>query len=259
MLGDFLTGQLPEHPIAVDNTASVSWDLGHNDRYGTCVPTSVANLIRVVSRRLTGDQRNTSWDELMRWYRTQNPGFDPDLSWNDPRQDDDGMVIQDLLAWLAREGIILGFARLDPDDPEQVKASEWLFLGTVQGLDLQEAQQWQSVWDYEASGEWGGHAVMVPRYEPNGETCVTWGYTMLMTPRFLDRQRSEAWVILTRDHVQHPGFREGFDLPRFAAAYEAITGRQFPVDINSPTFDPIPPRRPWWQVLWDWLRHLFSR
>lgn len=236
-LGDFLK-VVPDHPLSVDDMQEVTFGLDHNDVFGTCVPTSVDNLRRAVTKLLTGKQTDTSWTEVVRWYRSQNPGFDPNRSWNDPAQEDNGMVIQDLLAWLTKEKIILGFAKLDVRDDDELQAAMYLGLGIIWGVDLQTAQQAQTdagLWDYSPSGEWGGHAVLAAAYESNDQQdVITWAERVRTSDAFRRHQLDEAWMVILPEHVQHPDFRAGFDLPKFAAAYTAITGRPFPANVTPP-------------------------
>lgn len=230
--------QLPEHPIGVDDLGGVTFALDHNDAYGTCVPTAVDNYRRMVTQILTGSRQDATWAEVVAWYRTQNPGFDPTLPEGDPRQEDGGMVVQRFLEHLVREGVILGFAKVDPDDEEEVKAALYLFLGVLNGLDLQVAQQAQTdvgCWDYVSSGPgaaaWGGHATLSGAYSPSeraAEANITWAKRVEMTLGFLRRRRSEAYVLIFPEHARHPEFRAGFDLEKYAEAFTNITGRPFP-------------------------------
>jgi hypothetical protein len=238
---------VPEHPIAADLMDGVGLGLDMNDEFGTCVPTGFDNFRRMVTQALTGAATVASIQDITTWYRTQNPGFNPTLRWDDPRQQDDGMVIQDFLAWLTRQGLILGFAAVDVRDDEMLKAANYLAMGPINGLDLDQVQvggQFDAgTWDYDPTApNAGGHCVPTGAYSGDDraeEDCATWAARIHMTADFLDRQRSEAWAVLLPEHVQHPGFREHFDLAAFAAAYTAITGRAFPVKVDPDV--PVPP------------------
>jgi hypothetical protein len=239
-LRDFVR-QVPDHPIGVDDLNGVVFALDHNDSYGTCVPTGADNLRRLVTQVLTGSRVDATWDEVCAWYRSQNPGFDPTLPEGDPRQEDGGMVIQEFLEYLTREGVILGFAKVDPTDEEEVKAALYLFLGVLNGLDLHVAQQAQTragQWDYVAgSPGWGGHCTLSGAYSPSdrsAEANITWAQRVEMTTAFLRHQRSEVWVAIFRAHAEHPEFRAGFDLAKYAQAFTDITGRPFPEVTPAP-------------------------
>lgn len=231
---------VPDHPIAVDDAADVVYGLDGNDRWGVCVPTGKDNLHRTVSRLLTGAQVSMTQDQIFIDYRSQNPNFNPDTG-----TDDNGMVIQEYLEYLVHRGDILGFASVDLNDEDEVRAATYLFLGLLVGVNLDVAQQSQTdrgLWDYVAgSRSWGGHCVAQVGYAPAGDKAITWNQSVTMTPTFCARQRFEAWVVLFGEHVTHPGFRAGFDLPKYAHAFTDITGRPFPAVVPPEPEPPVPP------------------
>lgn len=217
-------------PIA-DVAPALVWPMDVNDLWGDCVVAAVDHALQAIYTTLAGGWHNWTHDEIAAFYRTQNPGFDPNTkAHGSGSADDAGMVIQDFLAELTREGVLLGFAKIDHTDAEQVKLATWLGLAIITGEDLRKAQQEQDdVWEYvPKSGEWGGHATTWVGYHDELDTAVTWGRLVEMAPSFVDNQVEEAWFILTQAHVDHAAFREGFDLESFGAAYEKITGRTFP-------------------------------
>jgi hypothetical protein len=248
---------VPEHPIASDLMDGVGLGLDLNDRFGTCVPTGFDNYRRMVTKALTGAQTSATQADIITWYRTQNPRFNPALPWNDPRQEDQGMVIQDFLAWLTKQGLILGFAAVDVRDDEMLKAANYLAMGPINGLDLDQPQVGEQydagTWDVEpGSPSVGGHCVPTGAYSGDDkaeEDCATWAKRVHMTAMFLNDQRSEAWAVILPEHVTHPGFRQHFDLAAFASAYTAITGRPFPVRV-----DPDPPLPPGPQPPARWVQ-----
>jgi hypothetical protein len=139
---------------------------------------------------------------------------------------------------------VLGFAKVDLRNPEEVRAAIAIFGGVLFGLDLQVAQQDQldeGVWDYARSGEWGGHAIMAGAYDTSVETGVTWAKTIRMTNQFIRRQLAEAWVVILPAHLGTRRFLEGMDMATFAADYEQLTGRPFPSPA-TPTPVPAPPQ-----------------
>lgn len=231
---------VPAHPVASDDTAGVSYGLDGNDNYGVCVPTGYDNLRRTVTHLLTGTQQSMTQDEIFADYRSQNPGFDPATD-----ADDNGMVIQDYLAWLVKAGRILGFASVDVSNDDELTAAEYLFLAVLWGVDLQTAQQSQTdagLWDYKRSGQWGGHCIAVPAYEASDrQDVITWAERVGTTDAFRRHQLDEAWVVILPEHVANPGFRKGFDLQAFADAFEAITGTPFPAVVPDPGPQPEPP------------------
>lgn len=68
-----------------------------------------------------------------------------------------------------------------------------------------------------------------------------------MSATFVQHQVTEAYFVITQAHVDHPGFRDSFDLAAYAAAYQEITGAPFPVPVApdpAPTPAPTPAPAP---------------
>lgn len=240
-LSRLLTGLLPPHPIGVDNLQKVGgFGLDSNDRFGVCVPTGYDNFKRITTTLLTGKTVVTDQNQVYTWYRTQNPGFDPI---NYRSADDNGMVIQDFLSYLAKTNEIVAFAAVDHTDPEEMAAALYLFLGLMLGVDLQTAQQDQTdahpaVWDYSASGEWGGHCIVAGAYDSAGIDVVTWAERVRMTRQFMSQQLDEAWVVIRLEHLLNPGFRAGVDIAALGEGYKQLTGRELP--LPAPPTNPTP-------------------
>jgi hypothetical protein len=194
-----------------------------------CVPTGLDNLRRLVTKLLTGAEVDATWDDVGTWYRSQNPDFDE----NDPGgPGDQGMVIQDFLAWAVKQGLILGFAKVDPHNDDELQAAIYLFLGLHCGAILQEAQEAQTdagQWDYAPdSPDWGGHCIVAPAYEAGALVDVITWQERVKTTRAWRQRCSTRRTSSSSPSTSHPGFRAGFDLPKYAAAFTQITGRPFP-------------------------------
>jgi hypothetical protein len=242
MMAPLLTGTIPNIPIAADHFTNVpDWEMGRNDEYGTCGPTSVANLIRLLSQYLGGGMNPVTTDDVIDLYRRSgNPNF-PD--------DDNGVYMHVMLEELLANGIAgrkpLAFAKIEAGDTDTLMQCIAIFGGALLGLDLKVAQQRQGVWDtIPGSGEWGGHAVLAGLYRnPDGTVAdrvgvITWQEPLDTTRRFIDAQEDEAWVVIWPEHLGSAAFLEGVDVDGLAAAYEALTGRPFPAHETPP---PAPP------------------
>lgn len=245
MARDFFRGAVPDHPDVVDNTPGVGYNLGKNDRFGTCVPTCLDNYIRTVSFLLTGTQRSQGWPTIKAWYMEQNPGFNEDTG-----AGDEGMYMQQFLASRVKAGNILGFAAINPDDDDSLTYATYLFGGTLEGQVLQRANMDQfragQPWDYvSGSPEAGGHATTRAGYNRTADrqTEVTWSRPQSTTDGFRRHALEEVYVVVLPEHVAHPGFRAGYDLTRMADAFADLTGRPFPVDVtNLPPAEEDPDR-----------------
>jgi hypothetical protein len=257
MLTDFLTGLVPAVPVTADHFAGVSsWDLGRNDAFGTCGPTSVANSLRLVTYGLTGMMYSVTFNDIADLYRRSgNPSFNPNLPAGDPSQDDNGVDMQTMLGALLAGGIggrkPLAFAKIAAGDMDTMDKAIALFGGVNLGLNLDTAQQTQTstgTWSYiQGSSNWGGHAVLSGRYNnPDGTLAdrtgvVTWAQVVDMDRGFVSNQEDECWVIIWPEHLGSKEFLAGVDVNALASAYQDLTGRPFPVPVTpAPTPVPVP-------------------
>ena len=268
LLGDILTGVAPAHPATADHFGQLAFGLYENDKYGDCGPTSVANLVRLVTGGLLGTELQPSQDDVFDLYRRSgNPNFDPKTD-----ADDNGVDMQTMLEALVAGGIGNGngngngtklkpiaFAKVDVTSDDQLTAAVSIFGGCLWGVDLQTAQQAQTdahppKWDYHHSGEWGGHAIVNGAYE-NGalEDVISWGTRVQTTATFRRHQLQEAWVVVWPWNLDHPAFQQGIDVNALAAAYKSLTGRDLPLPATPP---PLPagtdPDSVMWQATKAW-------
>jgi hypothetical protein len=229
---------IPAHPIT-DVAPDLSWPMDHNDTVGCCVVAGLDHTLQAIYTQLTGAYRNWSDGQMLAYYQTQNPDFH---SWSQGGSSaDGGMDIQTFLNYLVKQGVILGFAKVDHTNLEMVKAATYLGLGLVTGEILTRKNMSEQVWDYHSGDpEEGGHCTVSVGYNPLGQQ-VSWGDLYSMTDAFYEKRVEEAWFVITQAHVDHPAFRAGFDLTSFAAAYKQITGRDMPISLPpSPAPTPTP-------------------
>lgn len=252
-LSDILTGVVPDHPASVDNLSKATYGLYGNDKFGDCGPTMVANSRRQVTAYLTGQQADPTQDDVFDLYRRSgNPDFDPITGYGDR-----GVVLQDMLDAVHKGGIggvtSICHAKVDVSNLDEVEAAIAIFGDLHLGVDLKEAQETQTdnggPWDYvKRSGEWGGHAVLAGTYTGDGDagqsdiSVVTWAQIMGTTDAFWSHQVQEAWVVVWPEHLGAKEFLEGVDQAALAAAYTALTGRDFPVQPTPQP--PVPPVGP---------------
>lgn len=259
MLKDILnTGSdLPPTPIAADHFSQArGWELGDNDKFGTCGPTSVANHRRLVTSALLGVEHAPTLQDVFDLYkRSGNPGFNPNLSDTDPRQEDNGVDMQTMLEALTAGGIggvkPVAFAKISPDDMDTLDKAIALFGGVLLGLTLDVAQQSQTTWNHvSGSAQWGGHAVLAGKYnDPAGTasdrvSVITWAQEMPSTRTFINSQDDEAWVVIWPEMLQDKTFLEGVNLSALALAYKNLTGRDLPLPAPVPVPAPVPDPTP---------------
>jgi peptidoglycan hydrolase-like protein with peptidoglycan-binding domain len=235
----------PPAPI-VDMAPLLNYPMDGNDSVGDCVVAGFDHFNQIITSLLTGVQMNLNQEKIWELYKTQNPNFDPNgtASTNGPGSNsDNGMDIQTFLNYLALNKYILAFAKIDHTNEEEMKAATYLGLSIITGVQLQSAQEGQQfnqgVWDYDSSSSvLGGHCIPLVGYQatPDTMTCVTWGKLIDCTQNFISRQMDEAWFVLTQAHVDHPEFRNHFDISGFSTAVSEIT--QGKVIIPVPTILP---------------------
>lgn len=254
------TGKTPAHPASADYLAALDgWEMLGNDIAGDCVAVTWANMRRLVTA-VSGAENYPGQDMVWEVYRTQNPDFDPtgDETGNGPGSPADrGMDIQTLCEYLVKHGgpdgvKALAFAKVDPTQPDEIKAAIAVFGSVWTGIVVQEANQAEFAarepWDYHrASPDEGGHSVLTGGYGPAGagplggdERFITWAQETSFTDRYWSRKVEEAWVVIWPEHLTHPGFLDGVDLAVLAADYEALTGRTFPAVPPAPVPVPVP-------------------
>jgi hypothetical protein len=264
-LSRVLTGRLPAHPAAIDYLARLAaWEMLGNDAAGDCVAVTWANVRRLVTY-IAGSENYPPQDEVWAVYKTQNPGFDPNgtAETNGPGSDhDQGMDIQTLLEYLVKHGgpdgtKAVAFAKVDPTNPDEVKAAIAIFGFVWTGIVVQDANQTDFAdgqpWDYHRSSpDEGGHSVITGGYGAAGpgplggdERFITWAEETSFTDAYWRRKTEEAWVVIWPEHLTHPAFLDGIDLAALAADYTALTGKPFPAVVPpAPTPVPSPPPSP---------------
>jgi hypothetical protein len=244
--GSIWTGTIP---ATQDNLEGPTFGLYGNDRFGVCGPTYVANLVRLVSKWLVGTQIEPSQDDVFELYRRSgNPDFDPNTG-----AGDSGVDMQTMLEALLKYGIgdgkggvvkPLAFAKLNVRDENALRAAVAIFGGCGWGVDLELAQQDQSVpggtWDYKRSGDWGGHAILNGAYEQALiDDVITWAMRVKSTQAFRSKQLEEAWVVIWPWNLGTAQFQQGIDQDALQQQYHNLTGKTLPSDLFPPA--PVPP------------------
>lgn len=253
MLKDILTGVVPTVPASADHLKQeLQWELGQNNRFGTCGPTSVANLRRLVLTSFNlSTPVPTTQDVFDLYKRSGNPNFNPDLGESDPNQQDNGVDMQTMLEALLAGGIggvkPVAFAKIAADDTDTLEKAVAIFGGVLLGLSLDRAQMNQALWDHVPGGApWGGHAVLAGKYAKSGTNdqidIITWATDQPVTRNFIQNQEDEAWVVIWPEMLENEFFLQGVDIKALAGAYRALTGNDLPLAVPAPVpAAPAPP------------------
>lgn len=127
----------------------------------------------------------------------------------------------------------LNWAHVEVRLHRHVEQAAAIFGGVYIGIALPLSAQRQTgpgkTWDVllqdGAPGSWGGHAVNVVQYDPEGLTVVTWGFLQRMTWRFWSTYVDEAWAVLPAEWQQTPPHIPGFQFAAFVRDLAAV-GRE---------------------------------
>lgn len=232
---DYVT-LLPSVPLT-DAAPAFAYNMDENDRIGDCVVAAWDHARQTITGLLTGVPKTFSVQEIESFYKTQNPNF--------PAQDN-GMDIQTFLEYLAANKHILGFAKIDHTNEQEMKAATYIGISVIAGVQLQQAQENQfasGTWDYVFGSPFvGGHAIAAVGYRnaPDQGTYVSWGREVQVTQNMVTRQMDEAWFVLLQEHIDHPTFRNHWNLAAFSQSVREITEGK----IVIPVSETVPPASP---------------
>lgn len=238
-------GVVPSSPDAVDHHQGWSFDMGGNNQFGTCGPTSCANHEEMTSALLGGRELENPLDAVFDLYRRSgNPWFDPRTG-----RGDNGVVNTDMFAALLSGGLNgrkpVACAELVDSSDESLYAAIDLFGGVILAVDLETAQQSQTdsgYWDYSPSPEWGGHDILAGKYTKDRKRVhvITWAEDVYTTAEFRKHQLQEVWLIIWPEIADSQKLWDsGVDMASLAADYKALTGKDWPRPIQPPP--PQPP------------------
>jgi hypothetical protein len=218
--------KLPPAPESLDLTGHVGeWPMYANDRIGDCTIAAAGHMIEA----WTGESRGRAVEVSE---RSVLDAFNR-VKQVDPVSGEAGAVVLDVLRYWRRDGIgkhrIGAYAQVPLHDRALVRSSAWLFGGLYVGVELPLTAQEQEVWDWTGSldgparpGSWGGHAIDLVRYGPDGLTVVTWGELKDVTWEFWDRYCDEVYAILSSDFLARGKAPNGFDLAALKADLKLV-------------------------------------
>jgi hypothetical protein len=219
--------KLPDPPKLWDGTAHVGdWPMYANDRIGDCTCAAAGHMIEAWTAASRGKATEVTEKSVLHFFDT--------VKIVDPSTGEEGAVELDVLnAWRSR-GLsrhkIGAFARVSVSDHRLVRSAASIFGGLYIGLQLPISAQNQARWDWTHSltgparpGSWGGHAVNVVRYDPDGVTVITWGQLQEMTWSFWDRYCDEAYCLISPDFLEHGKAPNGLDLDALKADLALVT------------------------------------
>jgi len=247
-----VTQQIEYHPPTDDNylqylDANKSFGLYGNNNFGVCGPTMIANGRRL-SSFLSGSYDEPTQDDVFDLYRRSgNPNFDPITGADDKGVNNQTMLEQALKTGFGKdiegnERELVAFAQVDHGNLNELRVAIYKFDYVCVGVVLDTAQQDQSdgsnpTWSYVDSSTWGGHDILVAKYDSDSAVCVSWALFIDMLDSFMSRQMDEAWVVIWRD--QYDKLTDG-EKVALAREFEVATGKPFPLIQPDPEPSPTP-------------------
>jgi hypothetical protein len=215
---------LPPAPPSVDWTAKIpTWPMFANDTLGDCTIAAAAHMIECWTAN-AGDAFTPSNAQVIAAYSATGGYIAGDAA------TDNGAVELDVLNYWRQQGIaghkIDAYVSFSAQNAEHARQAINLFGGIYIGLALPLSAQNQDVWNVPSfisrmfsircgrrsasggntdPGSWGGHAVSILAYDPDGLTCITWGAKKRMTWDFFARYCDESYAPLSRDWLNVKG------------------------------------------------------
>jgi hypothetical protein len=186
------------------------WGMMANDQLGDCTIAGIGHALQVWSAA-TGPQLRCTDDQVV-FYYSQWAGYDPKR----PSTDQGAVELDILNQWRKSDDGFMGeqlvaYADPDPRNAEHVRQAIYRFGLLYVGIGLPLTAQEQDIWDYVPNTDdnrpwsWGGHCVVVPRYDEHYLYCVTWGEVKRMTWEFWRRYCDESHALLSRMWLERAG------------------------------------------------------
>jgi hypothetical protein len=241
---DYLVASNKLTPIpGADNHLSAVpvWNMGGNNQFSTCGPTSAANFTTMTLRYLASQAVTVADDDIFTLYRyAGNPDFNPATG-----ADDNGVDMNVLMtAWVehglsvtlasgAKELVTpLATAALNIQDIDGIRAATAVLGGVLFGFNMEVPQQTQKVWTPQpGAAEWGGHAVFGGAYTSvadNDEQIVSWAAKYGTSDSFILEQGEEVFVAILPQALKNPAFLANVNLTQFGHDWTDLTGKPFP-------------------------------
>jgi hypothetical protein len=225
-LGNYLTAsKLPVPPVfnAWENSVKVPWQMLKNDSLGDCTCAAVGHMIMNWTAN-TSTVITPTDNEIVQAYSAVSDYIPGNES------TDNGAVELDVLNYWKSTGIaghkILGFATLDVQNIEQVKAAIFLFGGVYTGFEVPQYAMNENNWVVQNTDTQiiGGHAVPYFGYGRGGATCVTWGKTQPASWEFWQKYTDEAYAVVSQDWINTASQKapSGLDLQTLLTDLQAI-------------------------------------
>ena len=203
---------LPPPPVAVDNMGKMpqfpnGFGMMLNDRLGDCTCAAFFHARQVWSFNATGTTVTDPDPDVLALYE-KACGYNP----SNPSTDHGGNE-QHVLTYLHTQGAptgatglpldkIVAFVEVDPRNTDDVKRTiadcgvAYIGFNVPQNI-MPSGQEPPAVWTVDPSDppSIGGHAVVLPGYDANGPSVISWGQAYKMTWDFFAKYVDEVYAI----------------------------------------------------------------
>jgi hypothetical protein len=217
-LSNYMNANAVPFPQANAWERPISWQMLGNDAVGDCTVAAALHMQMAWSSVAhAGSPLTYTTDQAISLYSAIT-GYNP----ADPSTDQ-GAVETDVLNYWKNTGMdgltIAGFASIDVQNIDQVKAATFIFGGLYLGFNVP-----NYIMNVAAGGSWsqtagadttivGGHAIPILGYGRNGTTCVSWGTTYTFDWNFWQEYVDEAYAVVSTQWIKASGVSPtGLDL-----------------------------------------------
>ena len=200
-----------------------NWGMMKNDTVGDCTCAAAGHMNQLWTFEAQGKMVTPSDAAILAMYSAVT-GYNP----ADPSTDRGANMLAVLKYWRNKGlGITLrdprhlqvadkigGFASVSPRATAMAKAAIFMFGGLYTGFALPKSAQSQDVWDLApggtlteqgAPGSWGGHCVLITKYDQYFLECITWGSRKRMTWSFFKAYCDESYAIFDSHWISKNG------------------------------------------------------
>lgn len=217
----YLRAPLPAAPLELDNTLGVTYGLFHNDKISNCTIAALAHFYATAAAR-EGWTVSLTEEDVTRYYFDLSGGQDT------------GLVEIDVLERAVAQGFPLAgtyklhaWVHLDAQDLDALRASVSIFHAVYVGASLPLTAKAPGPWDADGlftsaalPNSWGGHAMIIPKYDASGPTFVTWGRQQRASWAWSQLYVDEAYALLDAERAAIAGV----DWPALQADLKAVEG-----------------------------------
>lgn len=225
-LEKYVSALSPPPPSAFYQGKVSSWPMYLNDQLGDCVIAAAGHMIEQWTEYAgagylpTDDQMLTAYEQIGGYVA------------GDPSTDNGCSMLTALNTW-RQTGIaghkIIAYVSLRVGNLEELRQAVVLFGNAFVGIQLPLTAQNQSQWEVVsatgdgAPGSWGGHCVPIVGYDPNLNSCVSWGSLLNMTKAFYEAYSDEAYAVLSQGWIENNSKSpSGFDVAQLQAALALV-------------------------------------